>query len=104
MNVFKLAWRNVLRYRRRASVTLASMTLALCVQLLYSGLVTGYLRGMEDDVLDLEVGDMQVFFWDYLANPSIYTAIENPDALLAQLDAMGYPTSARLLGGGLAAA
>jgi putative ABC transport system permease protein len=104
MNVFKMAWRNVWRNRRRSIVTIAAMTLALCVEILYSGLVTGYLRGMEDDVLDLEVGDMQVFAGDYLDKPSIYTAIENPDALLAQFDAMGYPASARLLGGGLAAA
>jgi putative ABC transport system permease protein len=104
MNVFKMAWRNVWRNRRRSIVTIAAMTLALCVEILYSGLVTGYLQGMEDDVLDLEVGDMQVFAGDYLDKPSIYTAIKNPDALLAQLDEMGYPASARLLGGGLAAA
>jgi putative ABC transport system permease protein len=104
MSVFKMAWRNVWRNRRRSIVTIAAMTLALCVEILYSGLVTGYLQGMEDDVLDLEVGDMQVFAGDYLDKPSIYTAIKNPDALLAQLDEMGYPASARLLGGGLAAA
>lgn len=99
-----MAWRNVWRNQRRSIVTIVAMTLALCVEILYSGLVTGYLQGMEDDVLDLEVGDMQVFAGDYLDKPSIYTAIEDPDALLAQLDEMGYPASARLLGGGLAAA
>lgn len=99
-----MAWRNVWRNKRRSIVTVAAMTLALCVELLYSGLVTGYLQGMEDDVLDLEVGDMQVFAGNYLDKPSIYTAIEDPDALLAQLDEVGYPASARLLGGGLAAA
>ena len=104
MSVFKMAWRNVWRNRRRSIVTIAAMTLALCVELLYSGLVAGYLRGMEEDVLDLEVGDLQVFAGDYLDKPSIYTAIEDPNTLLAQLNAMGYPASARLFGGGLAAA
>src|SRR5215510_4980027 len=104
MSVFKMAWRNVWRNRRRSIVTIAAMTLALCVEILYSGLVTGYLQGMEDDVLDLEVGGMQVFAGNYLDKPSIYTAIENPDTLLTQLNKMGYPASARLLGGGLAAA
>ncbi|HJY83127.1 MAG TPA: FtsX-like permease family protein [Candidatus Binatia bacterium] len=99
-----MAWRNVWRNRRRSIVTIAAMTLALCVEILYSGLVTGYLQGMEDDVLDFEVGDMQVFAGNYLDKPSIYTAIKNPDALLTQLNKMGYPASARLLGGGLAAA
>ena len=80
------------------------MTLALCVELLYAGLVTGYLQGMEDDILDLEVGDVQIFAGDYVDKPSMYTTIKNPDALLTQLDELGYPASARLLGGGLAAA
>jgi putative ABC transport system permease protein len=104
MSVFKMAWRNVWRNQRRSLVTMAAMTLALCVEILYSGLVTGYLQGMEDDVLDLEVGDMQVFAGDYLDKPSLYTVIEDPNPLLARLDEMGYPASARLLGGGLAAA
>jgi putative ABC transport system permease protein len=104
MSVFKMAWRNVWRNQRRSLVTMAAMTLALCVEILYSGLVTGYLQSMEDDVLDLEVGDMQVFAGDYLDKPSIYTTIEDPNPLLARLDEMGYPASARLLGGGLAAA
>ena len=76
-----MAWRNVWRNTRRSSVTIAAMTLALCVELLYSGLVTGYLQGMEDDVLDLEVGDMQIFAGDYVDKPSMYTTIKNPDAL-----------------------
>ncbi len=104
MSVFKMAWRNVWRNKRRSIVTIAAMTLALCVELLYSGLITGYLQGMEDDVLELEVGDLQVFAGDYLDRPSIYTAIENPNALVAQLNKVGYPVSARLLSGGLAAA
>jgi ABC-type lipoprotein release transport system permease subunit len=99
-----MAWRNVWRNKRRSIVTIAAMTLALCVELLYSGLVTGYLQGMEDDVLNLEVGDLQVFAGNYLDKPSIYTAIKDPDALLTQLAEVGYPASVRLLGGGLAAA
>ena len=104
LNIFSMAWRNVWRNTRRSVVTIAAMTLALCVELLYAGLVTGYLQGMEDDILDLEVGDIQIFAGDYVDKPSMYTTIKNPDALLAQLDAVGYPASARLLGGGLAAA
>lgn len=99
-----MAWRNVWRNKRRSLVTIAAMTLALCVEILYAGLVTGYLRGMEDDVLDLEVGDIQVFAGDYLDKPSIYTTIKDPDTLTTQLGKLGYPASARLLGGGLAAA
>lgn len=104
MNIFKVAWRNVWRNKRRSLVTIAAMTFALWVELLYSGLIVGFMEGMERDVLELEVGDMQIFAGDYLDNPSIYTAIDDPEAVLAKLDSLGYPASARLLGGGLAAA
>ncbi|MCP4662188.1 MAG: ABC transporter permease [bacterium] len=104
MNVFKVAWRNVWRNKRRSIVTIAAMTFALWVELLYSGLIVGFMQGMERDVLDLEFGDLQIFAGDYLDTPSIYTAIDAPELLLAKLDGLGYPASARLLGGGLAAA
>ncbi len=104
MNIFRMAWRNVWRNKRRTTVTIAAMTLALMVEVLYSGLVLGYLQGLEDDLLDLEVGDVQIFAPDYLDTPSIYSGIESPDPLLAALNDMGYPACPRLLGGALAAA
>ncbi len=104
MNLFKMAWRNLWRSRRRSLVTIAAMTFALWVELLYSGLITGFMSGMERDVLDLEVGDLQIHAEGYRERPSIYSAIEDPEALLGRLDEIGYPACARLLGGGLAAA
>jgi ABC-type lipoprotein release transport system permease subunit len=99
-----MAWRNVWRNRRRTIVTIAAMSLALLVMILYAGLMEGYLRGMERSVLDLEVGDVQIFPLDYRDNPSIYTLIEDPDGLLAPLDAAGFPATPRLLAYGIAAA
>jgi ABC-type lipoprotein release transport system permease subunit len=49
-----MAWRNVWRNRRRTIVTVAAMTLALLVMILYAALMEGYLRGMERNILDLE--------------------------------------------------
>ncbi|NRA03000.1 MAG: ABC transporter permease [Myxococcales bacterium] len=104
MDVFKLAWRNVWRNRRRTLVTIAAMTFALFVMILYSSLLQGYLRDMERNIVDLEVGDIQIFAGDYRENPSLYTRIEDPEALLEPLAQAGFPASARLLGFGLAAA
>ena len=86
MDVFKLAWRNVWRNRRRTLVTIAAMTFALFVMILYSSLLQGYLRDMERNIVDLEVGDIQIFAGDYRENPSLYTRIEDPEALLEPLD------------------
>ena len=103
MNIFKMAWRNAWRNRRRTLVTVAATTLALFVTINYSGLVEGYLAAMEDNVLELEMGDAQVFAEGYRNDPSLYEKIEQPGALLAALDAAGFRSTARLMGGGLAA-
>ncbi len=103
MNVLTLAWRNVWRNSRRTAITIAAMTLALFVELLYSGLVTGLVYGMEEDATAYEMGDVQVFAEGYLTKPSLYDAVPEHEALLAKLDAAGYPAAARLFGGGLAA-
>lgn len=104
MSLFKMAWRNIWRNRRRTVVTVAAMSLALLVMILYSGLVAGYLDGLERNVLELEMGDMQVFTQNYEDEPSLYERIEKVDQRLAALDQAGFKSTARLLGFGLAAA
>jgi ABC-type lipoprotein release transport system permease subunit len=104
MSVWKMAWRNVWRNRRRTLATVGAMTLALLVMILYSGVVAGYLHRMQRNILDLELGDLQIHAENYRNDPSIYAAVEDPGALLARLDEAGYRSSARLLATGLAAA
>ncbi len=74
-----MAWRNLWRYRRRTLVTVAAMTLALLIMVLYTSLVEGYLRDLERNIVDIELGDIQVFAPDYRDNPSIYNRIEDPE-------------------------
>ena len=83
---------------------MAAMSLALFVMIVYSGLIEGYLEGMERNVLDLEVGDLQISALEYRTDPSIYTKIEDPQALLDRLDEAGLDAAARLLAFGLVAA
>jgi len=99
-----MAWRNVWRNRRRTIVTVSAMSFALFVMILYSAMMEGYLEGMERRILDLEVGDVQVFAADFRENPSLYTVIEEPEKLIAPLSADGFTASARVLAFGLAAA
>lgn len=99
-----MAWRNVWRNRRRSAVSISAMAFALMVCVLYAGLVAGYLHGMSADLIELGVGDMQLFHPEYRERPSIYRFIENADAQVAALEKKGYRASAQLLGGGLAAA
>ncbi len=103
MDTFKLAWRNVWRNSRRSIVTIAATSLALFVMIFYSGLVTGYLHGMEEDLLRFEMGEAQIFQQAYRKNPSIYTKIDNYEAVIAKAENAGFHVSARLKASGLAA-
>lgn len=102
MNLMMLAWRNVWRNSRRSMITIAAMSLALWAELIYSGLVTGLLADMVDDVTETDVGEVQILSEGWLDRPSIQETIDAA-AILPKLDAAGYAASARLQGGGLAA-
>jgi len=104
MKILRMAWRNVWRNRRRSLVTIAAMTLALSVMVLYSAMVEGYMQGMERNLLALELGDVQIHHPDYQDDPSLYARVRGAAAIVDALSAIGYPAAPRLLGGGLAAA
>ncbi len=77
-----MAWRNVWRNRRRSLTTISAMSFALLMMLLLSGLFEGMLLTMERDIVELEVGDIQIFAGDYRVNPSIFTRIQEPEEIL----------------------
>ncbi len=104
MRLLVMAWRNLWRYRRRTLVTIGAMTLALLTMVLYTSLVEGYLRDLERNIVDIELGDIQIFAPDYYDNPSIYNRIARPAHVLAGLGDHDLTAAARLIGGGLGAA
>ena len=99
-----MAWRNLWRNPRRSLVTMGTMTIALCALVTFSGLMSGMQRAMEANVVELETGDIQIFAPGYQEKPSLYSRIENPDALLRALNDAGYAATPRLRAAGLAAA
>ncbi|MFO7562514.1 MAG: FtsX-like permease family protein [Enhygromyxa sp.] len=99
----QLAWRNVWRNTRRSLVTIAATSLALFVMIVYSGLVVGYMEGLQRNILDLELGDAQAFAEGYREKPSLYATIEEPEAMIEQLEAAGFLVAPRLLASGLGA-
>jgi putative ABC transport system permease protein len=99
----QLAWRNVWRNTRRSVVTIAATSLALFVMIVYSGLVVGYMEGLQRNILDLDLGDAQAFAQGYREKPSLYTTIEQPEPMITELEAAGFLVSPRLLATGLGA-
>ena len=103
MSILKMAWRNMWRNKRRTGVSIAAMSFALMFLVLYSGLIEGYMRGLEQDMLDLEVGDIQIHAEGYRDKPALHTCIQGDEELLVKLEEAGFPASGRYLAGGLAA-
>lgn len=104
MRISVMAWRNLWRNHRRTGVTIAAMTLGLLVMILYTGMVEGYLRAMEKNLIELELGDIQIHAEGYFNKPSIYARMKDASEVVARLEADGYRATPRLLGGALAAA
>ncbi len=104
MGILKMAWRNIGRNRRRTVVTVGAMTLGLYAMVVWFGMLQGMLNDMEETIVEVDVGDLQIHAPTYLDDPSLYTVIDDVDALLPRLEAAGFRASARLVGAGLAAA
>ena len=103
MQILKMAWRNIWRNARRTGITITAMTIALFFMVLWTSLFDGYLIKIERNMVEIELGDVQIFAPNYRDRPSIYERIENPQKLLEELDLRGYRATARLLAGGLVA-
>ena len=104
MRILKMAWRNIGRNRRRTAVTVGAMVFGLYGMVIWFGLLQGMLNDMEETIVEVDLGDLQIHAPTYLDDPSLYTVIDDADALIAELEAEGFRASARLVGAGLAAA
>ena len=103
MRVNTMAWRNVWRNTRRSVITIAAMTFSLLMMICATSFYEGLIIKMEANIIEVEMGDIQIHVKDYLNKPSIYANIERAQEVTAALEAMNYQTSARYLGSGLVA-
>ena len=87
MNQLSLAWRNILRNRRRSALTLAAVCVAAIAILLLGGYVRATVRALETDTVR-QTGHLQVMTQGYLkfgrGNPGRF-AIREHEAVAAAL-------------------
>ena len=103
MRVMTMAWRNVWRNTRRSGVTIGAMTFSLLMMICTTSFYEGLIIKMEANIIEVEMGDIQIHVKDYLNKPSIYGSIEGAHDVAEALEAKRYQTSQRYLGSGLVA-
>jgi ABC-type lipoprotein release transport system permease subunit len=69
--VFRLAVRNVLRYRRRTMVVVTAVTIGVWAMLVYAAFSRGWEGGVVDSAVRTLTGHVQVHAPGYVADPSI---------------------------------
>ncbi|MDQ7004262.1 MAG: ABC transporter permease [Ghiorsea sp.] len=104
MNILSLSLRNAGRNRQRTAVTVLSMAFACFIMILFSTMMEGMIQGSERQVIEMNMGDIQIHQHGYLDDPDIYTRIPHVEALLTKLEAKGLKASPRLYAYGLLAA
>jgi len=103
MNTWQMASRNLMRARRRSSITVLAMALALGIMIAYSGLFDGMMSGMKENAIMLDMGHIQIHAEGYRDTPSIYTRITDAEDITQNIIAKGYMASERLFANGLVA-
>jgi len=84
--VFRLAVRNILRYRRRTIVVILAVTIGLWAMLAYAAFSRGWENGVVDSAVRTLTGHLQIHAPGYVADPSIDHLMPPPEGqLLAAL-------------------
>jgi ABC-type lipoprotein release transport system permease subunit len=104
MNIPMFAVRNAARNKLRAAVTVGAMGLAGGIMILYGSLMDGVMITMIRNVVDMEVGDIQIHRAGYRDDMDFYKYAQDADGLVRKLEAQGFYASPRLFGYGLSAA
>jgi len=104
MNILSLSFRNTGRNLQRTLVTTLSMAFACFIMIFFSSLMQGMIQGSERQVIEMNMGDIQIHQKGYLDDPDIYTTINESAQILSLLEAQGLQAAPRLYGYGLLAA
>jgi len=78
----KIAWRNLLRNKRRSAITLAGIAFALALLVFFQALVDGSNQSMLSNTIESGIGHIQIHRKGYLKEPALDLAIQDPDQVV----------------------
>ncbi len=102
--ILRIAFRNLLRNKRRTLITTGAMSFALIIMIIYTGLSAGFMNKFEHNAVALDIGWIQIHKPGYREDPSIYKWVENTPEVVRTLEENGYEAVPRYYGYALAAA
>jgi ABC-type lipoprotein release transport system permease subunit len=83
--VFRLAWRNVLRNRRRTAVVLVAVAVGLWSMLVFAAFTRGWSDDVKHNAIWTLTGHLQIHAPGYLDDPSVDHTMAPPDEALGSL-------------------
>ena len=101
MNLFRTAWRNLWRNRRRTGITFAAIAVGMALVITILCLLLGVKRDLRYTATSRVVGQVQIHHPKYLAERSIYDTIEGAEEIFASARSAGIGFAPRSLGPGL---
>ena len=89
MKTIAMAWRNLLRQKRRTLITLSALIVGLCGVVVFQGYITSLMRSFRDRTIRAGIGHLQIarssgYFEDGEFNPYAY-AMRDAEKLVAGL-------------------
>ncbi len=82
--MFKLAWRNLWRNRRRTALALVMVAAGFSFLVLYYAFILGYLVNLQNNLVEAFTGDLQVQHREYLELKPLEHLLARPETLRLQ--------------------
>lgn len=106
LSLVSMAWRNLLRHRRRSLLTAMAMAIAVAVVSATMVFIEGMYGQMREVVVDQSLGHVQIHHPDYPGRRSMHDALEGVESRVGEIEAMAgvVHVAPRLFGHGLVGA
>ncbi|MCP4654885.1 MAG: ABC transporter permease [bacterium] len=98
---WRMGWRNIWRNKRRSAITISALALSVALLIFFIGMNEHWMNQMEENVIGLSLGAVQVHHPLYLADQNLFEVVEGSEELVRKLGDNGYPAAARCYGYGL---
>lgn len=80
MNIFlKIAWRNILRNKRRSAITISAVSFGLAAVIFLWSFVDGFQHQMEESIKNIITGDVQIYPQGAEGLYNVNLLLENPE-------------------------